>query len=120
MSDTPSEDAIRPAEVFAPGMYMREEVAARGMTDAQFAEAIGRPLNFVRRLYNGDEPLLGNIAIRVARAFDMGPDLWLRMEHVYRRGLKRGIADGTERVAHDAAAHAECPRCHAQMKELPW
>jgi HTH-type transcriptional regulator/antitoxin HigA len=40
---------FKPAEVFTPGGFIRDELEARGWTQAKFAEIIGRPLQNVNR-----------------------------------------------------------------------
>ena len=42
-----------PAEAFPPGDYLREELEARGKTQADLARVLGRPLQTVNQIVNG-------------------------------------------------------------------
>lgn len=44
-----------PAEVFAPGEYLRNELDERGSTVTEFAEIIGRPVQAVSEILNGEK-----------------------------------------------------------------
>ena len=42
-----------PAEVFPPGEFLQDELAARGWTQTEFAEIIGRPTRVVNEIIAG-------------------------------------------------------------------
>ena len=48
--------AFKPAEVFPPGEYLRDELEARVWTQGDFARIIGRPLQVVNEIINGRKP----------------------------------------------------------------
>ena len=61
-----------PAEVFPPGEFMKEELAARGGTQADLAEILGRPPRLVSEIIGGKRAIspetakgLGDASARV-------------------------------------------------------
>ena len=46
-------DGNRPAEVFHPGEYIRDELDARGWTQEDFAKIINRPLKTLNGILTG-------------------------------------------------------------------
>ena len=73
-----------PAEVFPPGVFIREELQARGWTQRDLAEVLGRPLQFVNELINGRKRLTAEAVKQLAAAFGTSPELWLNLENAYR------------------------------------
>ena len=74
----------KPAKVFGPGRILRDEIAARGMTQEDLAVAIGRSRQFVNGLVNNARPLTFEVAVLLEAALDIDSGIWLRMEHNYR------------------------------------
>ncbi len=74
---------FKPAEVFHPGEYLRDELAERGWTQAQFAAIIGRPAQAVNEIINGKKAITAQTAKEIGLAFDTGPELWLNLQTYY-------------------------------------
>jgi HTH-type transcriptional regulator/antitoxin HigA len=74
---------IRPAEVFAPGEYLRDELAARGWTQSRFAEIIGRPLPTVNGIINGKISITAQTAKELGAAFGTSAEMWMNMQIAY-------------------------------------
>jgi HTH-type transcriptional regulator/antitoxin HigA len=72
------------AQVFAPGEYLRDELAARGWTQGDFAKVIGRPLQVVNEIINGKKRITVATAKEIGLALGTGPELWLNLENTYR------------------------------------
>ena len=51
-----------PAEVFAPGELIREELEARGWTQVDLAEILGRPVRLVNELVAGKKQITPDTA----------------------------------------------------------
>jgi HTH-type transcriptional regulator/antitoxin HigA len=81
----------------SPGEVVREELAARGWTQQQFAEVIGRSRQFVSSLLAGRASLTFDVAFRLEAAFDVSAQTWLRMESLYREELERDKIDAIRR-----------------------
>jgi HTH-type transcriptional regulator/antitoxin HigA len=73
-----------PAEVFPPGEFLRDELEARGWTQTEFAEILGRPLRLVNEILAGKRGITRRTAREIAAALDTTPELWLNLETAYR------------------------------------
>lgn len=76
-------DIFTPAEVFAPGEYLRDELAERGWTEKEFAEIIGRPAQVVSEILNARKQIVPETALAFADALDTSPELWLNLQTAY-------------------------------------
>jgi HTH-type transcriptional regulator/antitoxin HigA len=84
--------AKRPAQAFPPGDFIREELEARGWTQRDLAEILGRPVQAVSAIVNGKRVVTPETAVALGAAFDTSPDFWLNLESAYRLA-KVGPAD---------------------------
>ncbi len=75
---------FKPAEVFPPGDYLREELEARGWTQSDFAKILGRPLQTVNEIINGRKRITVESAKEIGLALGTGPEVWLNLENAYR------------------------------------
>lgn len=57
-----------PAEVFPPGEHLADELEERGWSQADFAEIIGRPVQFVSEIVNAKKELTAESAAQIAAA----------------------------------------------------
>ena len=76
--------ARKPAEVFPPGEYIKDELDARAWSQAEFAEILGRPARVVSELINGKRMITPETAKEIAAAFGSTPELWMNLESAYR------------------------------------
>src|SRR5271170_1627780 len=74
---------LKPAEVFAPGDYLREELTERGWTQGDFAKAIARPLQVVNEIINHKKRLTAETAKAIALALGTSPEFWLNLQNQY-------------------------------------
>lgn len=74
----------KPAEVFPPGLFLRQELEARGWTQTDFARVIGRPVQAVNEIINGRKVITTETAKAIGLALGTGPELWLNLETAYR------------------------------------
>lgn len=93
-----------PAQVFAPGEFIREELEARGWTQRDFARILGRPLQNVNNIINGKTAITAATAKQLALVFGTSAELWLNLETAYRLAMAEEpdprIARRAERFAH--------------------
>jgi HTH-type transcriptional regulator/antitoxin HigA len=73
----------RVAEVFPPGDFIREELAARGWSQRQLAEVLGRPLQMVNAVVNGRKSITARFARELELAFGASAEFWLNLESAY-------------------------------------
>ncbi len=72
------------AEVFQPGEFIREELEARGWTQEDLAQIMGRPLRLVNELVNAKKQITPETARGLADAFGTSALYWMNLDSVYR------------------------------------
>jgi HTH-type transcriptional regulator / antitoxin HigA len=77
----------RAARVVAPGKIMIRELEARGWTQRDLAEIIGRPYQAVNEIINGTKQITPDTARELARAFGTSIDFWINLETNFRLHL---------------------------------
>ena len=78
-----------PAEVFPPGEFIREEIEARGWTQEDLAEVLGRPLRLVNEIIMGKRGITPETANGIAAAFGTSAQFWMNLESMYRLSQAR-------------------------------
>lgn len=73
----------RPAEVFAPGVFVREEMEERGWSQTDLSEILDRPVGLVNELLSGKRSISPETARGLAAAFGTSPELWMNLEASY-------------------------------------
>ena len=88
-----------PAEVFAPGEFISEELEARGWSQVELAEIMVRPARLISELVAGKRAITPETAKGLGAAFGTGPEFWMNLERDYL--LARAIHDdaGVQRRA---------------------
>ena len=74
---------FKPAEVFPPGAYLRDELEARKWTHSDLSKVIDRPLQAVNEIIKGKKRITAATAKAIALAFGTSPELWLNMQTYY-------------------------------------
>jgi HTH-type transcriptional regulator/antitoxin HigA len=75
-----------PAEVFPPGEFIRDELEARGWTQGDLAQIMGRPLQFVNELVAGKKQITPETALGLAKAFGDDDALyWMNLDNACRQ-----------------------------------
>ena len=75
--------ARTPAEAFLPGEFLAEELEARGWTQTEFAEILGRPYRLVNEIIAGKRGITPETARGLAAALGTSAELWLNLEASY-------------------------------------
>lgn len=96
-----------PAEVFPPGDTIREELEARGWTQQDLAEIIGKSERLVNEIINAKRAVTPETALALSRAFGTSPEFWMNLESSYR--LWRSGAGGDPSISHRARIYAKAP-----------
>ena len=88
------------AEVFPPGDYLRDELEARGWTQTEFAEIIGRPVAVVSEVINARRRVTPMTAKEIAAALGTSANLWMNLDAAYQLHI---TPDPDGRIAREAA-----------------
>jgi len=79
-----------PAVPTHPGEVLKEELDARGISQTQLAETIGRPIQTVNMIIKGRKGISAETAIDLENAFPEIPaDFWLQSDMRYRLNVER-------------------------------
>jgi HTH-type transcriptional regulator/antitoxin HigA len=87
---------LTPARVFPPGRMLARELAARGWTQKELAQVMGRPEQTLSEIINATKRITEESARELAAALGTSPELWLSLESAYR--LQQARDDEEERV----------------------
>jgi HTH-type transcriptional regulator/antitoxin HigA len=72
-----------PAEVFPPGEFLKEELEARGWSQVDLAEILGRPPRLVSEIISGKRAISPETAQGLGDAFGVDPQYWLNLESAW-------------------------------------
>jgi HTH-type transcriptional regulator / antitoxin HigA len=73
-----------PAEVFPPGEFIRDELEARGWTQGDLAQVMGRPEPAINLIINDKRGITAETATELAGAFGTTPEFWLNLDSAYK------------------------------------
>lgn len=74
----------RPAEAFRPGEYIQDEIDARGWSQTDLAEIMGRPVSVINEVISGKRGITPETAVALEAALDLDAQYWLNLETAYR------------------------------------
>lgn len=74
-------------EVFTPGEFVKDELEARGWTQDDLAEILGRPTRLVNEIISGKRGITPDTAKGLSEAFGTTAQLWMNLEASYRLSL---------------------------------
>lgn len=63
-----------------PGEFLKEALDELGLTQAQFARAIGVSAMRISHVINGSRPVTAELALLFGRAFKQAPQYWLNLQ----------------------------------------
>ncbi|MCH8266482.1 MAG: helix-turn-helix domain-containing protein [Acidobacteria bacterium] len=87
------------AEAFPPGEFVKEELEARGWTQEDLAEIIGRQTSVVNAIINAKRAVSPDLANDLGTAFGTGPEYWMNLETMYQLFIKSDADDSISRKA---------------------
>lgn len=97
----------RPAEVFAPGEFLRDEIEERGWTQMDLAEVLARPVGLVNEIISGKRGISAETARGLSAAFGTTPEFWMNLEAAYQ--LSRVRDDDGDGVTRRARLYEKAP-----------
>lgn len=101
-----------PARVARPGEVIASELEARGWTQKDLAEIMGRPLQAVNEIVNGNKQITPATAHELAQVFGTSPEVWMNLETSYRLFIARKEA-GSDDIRRRSRIYSLAP-----VKEL--
>lgn len=78
-----------PAESFPPGEYLAEELEARGWSQTELAEILGRPARLVNEIIAGKRAVTPETAKGLSAAFGTSAEFWMNLETAYQLSKAR-------------------------------
>ena len=79
----------------APGTYLRDELAARHMSQTELARRMGRPNQAINAIVNGKKALTEETALELERVLGTPAQVWVNIEARYRLALARAAEDSS-------------------------
>lgn len=98
----------KPAAVFPPGEFIKEEIDARGWTQEDLATILDKPLPTVNQIINGKRAVIAETAMRLAVAFGNTPQFWMSLEAAWQLH-RQGEASDASRVRSRARLYELAP-----------
>ena len=86
-------------EAFTPDDYIREEIEARGWTQLDLAEILGRPPQAISEVITGKRQITPNMARALGEAFGTSAQVWLNLESTDQFSKVSGKDDSVSRKA---------------------
>ncbi len=80
-------ETLQPAVILGPGQRILEELDARGWTQKDLADVLGRPVQAINEIVKGTKQITPETAIQLGEAFGTSPNIWLALETNYRLRL---------------------------------
>ena len=75
--------------VIRPGLLIRDELDARGMSQRKLAAAMQRPVGTVREIILGRKAITPRTALELERELEISAHIWVRLEADYRLALEQ-------------------------------
>lgn len=80
---------LAPAKVTAPGRILSRELEARGWTQKDLADIMGRPPQTINEIIRGSKQITPETALELSEALDTSAEFWTNLEAKYRLHLAR-------------------------------
>lgn len=109
----------RPARVVPPGRILVQELDARGWSQKDFAEIIGRPPQLITALVKGEKRITEDTAIELGEALGTSANFWLNLESAFRLRLaENNDGDAKAQIARKARLYEFAPV--NEMRKRGW
>lgn len=74
---------ILPGDVFHPGVFLKDELKARGISQKDFAAMILVKPNVLSELIRGKRNFTTDLSIRIEQALQIDAEFWMRLQVRY-------------------------------------
>lgn len=76
-------DKHKPAEIFQPGIYLNDELKARGWNAEYFSDKSNLSIEQINLLLNGDNRVTPEIATILSETLGTSAELWLNLQKAW-------------------------------------
>ena len=76
-------DELQPSEPIHPGEMLKDELAARALSQKKFAELINMPYTAFNEIINGKRPITTDTALKIEAATGIAADIWCGLQSDY-------------------------------------
>jgi HTH-type transcriptional regulator/antitoxin HigA len=83
------EQQLIPARIVTPGRILSRELDARGWTQKDLAEIMGRPPQTINEIIKDNKQITPETAIELSKALGTTPNFWINLETNYRLNLAK-------------------------------
>lgn len=100
------------AEMFPAGEHLADEIDARGWAQADFAQILGRPAQFVSEIISGKREITRESAAQIAAALGTSAEFWLNLQDSYllwKQGQDAHTRENLKKVRTRARLHEIAP-----------
>ena len=104
---------MKPFRPIPPGEILKEELEARGWTQADFADITGKPVQALNEIMGGKKAITPETAVLFSDALGTSAEFWLNLESAYRLDLVRRKRNSISPVSRKARIYSLAP-----IKEL--
>ena len=80
---------LQPSVPIHPGEILKDELAARGMSQRKFAALIGGSYSVLNEIINGKRPITTEYALKIEAATGIPAHVWLNMQSAYNMQVAR-------------------------------
>jgi HTH-type transcriptional regulator/antitoxin HigA len=102
--------AVRvPAEVFPPGEFLKDELEARGWTQAELAGILGRPVRLVNEIIAGKRGITPETAKELGAALGTSPEYWMNLDSAYQLWRAHRDPERFDRITREARLRERYP-----------
>ncbi len=95
-------EKLRPFRPIPPGEILKDELEARGWTQSDLAEILGRPIQAINEIVSGKKAIVPATAVELPRAFGTSAEFWLNLESAYRLDLLHHQGNDNDQTARRA------------------
>jgi addiction module HigA family antidote len=109
-------ERLWPDVAVPPGETLAETLEVRGMSQAELARRMGRPVQAINEIVRGGKALTAETALQLEKVLGTPAHVWTRLEADYRFNLARlAQRDGLKEQVADASRYP-----YSSMAELGW
>ena len=68
---------------YHPGLYIKDAIEELGISEEEFANKCGLPIDYVSSLLRCESPVTQEVAKKLSNFFDSSVDAWINLQKAY-------------------------------------